>query len=473
MLGVAVGISLLLGALLGSLPAQLLPFFASGVLLTLLAVGVLWKSELLIYFVVLTSALSGLLRAFGNLNVGNTTISVSGLRWGYVVVVMGFVLLADMKRVRIPRHALLLAGLPCWTALTLLTSRSGSIGFKDVLFYSMPLVMLIYSQHTLKVTHGRPAARFERALLGSVLLPIMLYALLIPLGLVVATENGPKGLIGPRAVALYLLIPQVLGLALWRYADNARERLLGAATALLSLMTIVFTLSRGATLIGVLLIGLSRLKRGRKIRSGILTVAGVGLAVGVLMLVPQLRERSFFRSNLAFFGYVESFNTAGRNKMWPLTFQHALERPLVGWGPGSSRLLMGELLVNKNVTDYHPHNEYLQVFHDTGLIGLLFLTGSWGVLLWRQFKQWRQAEQSGKVRASRSSLAALLGVVALMLTALTDNTFHYAFVVLPVMLLVAISEHRARENLSVATVKEGRPTMGASRPLSTEVDRAW
>ena len=83
-------------------------------LIALLAIGVLWKSELLIYFVVLTSAMSGLLRAFGNMDLGNTTISVSGLRWSYVVVVMGFVLLADVKRVRVPRYAW---SPPTWTPI--------------------------------------------------------------------------------------------------------------------------------------------------------------------------------------------------------------------------------------------------------------------------------------------------------------------------------------------------------------------
>ncbi len=450
MLGVSVGVSLLVGALLGSLPARSVPFFASVVVLSLLAVSAMLRLELLIYFVILTSAPAGLLQTLDKVDLGNTTLSVSGLRWGYVLVVMAFIVLANFKKIRVPMYAVALAALPCWTSLTMITSGVGSVGLKDVLFYTAPFAMLVYCQHTLRATRGVTANHFEGALLASVLIPIAMYAILTPAGLVQLTEIGPVGLIGPRAVAIYLLIPLACGLARWRYAAGPKARTVAMTTSILALLTILFTLSRTASMVGLLLFGVSRLRPSRKFISSARTMAGIALAVAVLTLVPQFRERLFFGANPEFLGYVESFNTAGRNKTWPLTFERALERPVLGWGPGSSRLLVGELLSYKHTdAEYHPHNEYLQVFHDMGIVGILCLVGSWGTLLWRQSRRWKQADRDGDPVLAARSLAALLGIMALMLTSLTDNTFHYAFAVLPAILLVGIAEHQAEDRSAI------------------------
>ena len=71
-------------------------------------------------------------------------------------------------------------------------------------------------------------------------------------------------------------------------------------------------------------------------------------------------------------GDVKSYNgvgirLSGRNKLWGTTWTSAQTSPIIGHGAGSSDALITNTFVNAG----HPHNDYLRLLNDYGLVGLL------------------------------------------------------------------------------------------------------
>lgn len=101
---------------------------------------------------------------------------------------------------------------------------------------------------------------------------------------------------------------------------------------------------------------------------------------------------------------------------------------MFGNGPGTASVLISASF--RNIS--HPHNEYLRLFHDFGHVGaVLFVLGLLSLL-------WRTAS-----RARHSSdpihWSALLGILAVIAAAFTDNVIIYTFVMIPLGLLVGAS----------------------------------
>ena len=77
--------------------------------------------------------------------------------------------------------------------------------------------------------------------------------------------------------------------------------------------------------------------------------------------------------------------TSGRIVVWPMVFNKAMERPFVGHGQMAMQRtgIVERLHTELNITSFgHPHNAYLQLFIDTGLIGIIIV----GMFYWRLFR---------------------------------------------------------------------------------------
>jgi O-antigen ligase len=431
----------LLGGVLAAVPPQLLPFLIGGCVLAVMSLLSLLKPIFLLYFVILTSAFGGLFRIFGALPVGGTSMTVSGFRWVIIAGIALFVVLANARRVKLPRAFYPFIVFVLWVALRWLTGPLDVLGATDVLFFGLPLVIAVYALFVLSSEGARTTQRIQSVVLYSAFLPPLLYTILIPLGLVSLTEGGPQGVLGPRSVALYLLVVLSLSLAHWRYSDNRTSRKQGILISLLAAATIFLTLSRIASLVVLFLFSLSRINPRRLWN---LAIAGaVALMLGALLLlsVPAFEKRTFFRTDVELRERIRYFSTAGRNVMWPATFSHALENPLIGWGPGSARRVVARVLTSKDVEGYHPHNEYLHVFHDMGAIGLVLLLAAWIPLSIRHWRDWRSADLSGNRLQAKWSMAASLAIASVLITSVTDNTLHYVHILGPVFIIVAVAQH--------------------------------
>jgi O-antigen ligase len=233
--------------------------------------------------------------------------------------------------------------------------------------------------------------------------------------------------VSPRSLALLAIVPISWHLARWSHGARGE-----GFRALVWILAVFASLSRTVTAVATVTFFFALLVQlwltpGRFVRRAPLVAVGV-LIVGVLVLGFQSTFRDRF-----FEGYTRyeiggiSVSTSGRTTMWPIVIDSAMQHPVLGGGLGSSQEALGEYI--------QPHNEYLRVWHDGGIIGvslLVFVFFSWLLHLRRQYV-WA-------VRTSRPhpeiELAALFTLLGIVLAAITDNGFMYMFVDAPAGLLI-------------------------------------
>jgi O-antigen ligase len=425
-------------ALLALRPRLWLAASASAALV--LALAAIAYPPTLVYFVLLTSPFAGLLRQLEQIEVAGRTISLSGLRWLTVAIMLVTILVLRQRAIRVPKSMLPLLAFGFWAALRWLGAGADAQGAGDVLLYLLPPILAVYTGAVFRQRPGVHAHRVAWLIMGSVVIPMILYAVLFPLGELTWTDYGPKGLLGPRPVATYLVIALCVSLAWSRYSTRRSARRWALLAACLDLGVIAFTLSRMATVTSVVLVVLSRLDPRRWWR--VVPRAAVGLLAATLVLiaVPQLRERLFRRVPTTIDEIAKVTSWSGRDLMWATTYEHARLRPFIGWGPGSARPLVAKVLEweKRDVPpdEYPPHNEYLQVLHDTGLVGLSLLVIGWAGLLLHSLRNWRSAHTAGDPWLGRWWLTSSLGVFAVLVNSLADNTLHYTTVTGPLFVIL-------------------------------------
>lgn len=241
---------------------------------------------------------------------------------------------------------------------------------------------------------------------------------------------GAGGLVSARAFALFALVPLSVALADARYGS----RWAGLLSALL-ILTIAASLSRTA-LVAAILIAALAWTRPRGARGAIRTAALVGAAalalLAMVLLFAPLRERVTKGDLVSVAGEV-SVNTSGRIEIWRVVWTSYLEAPITGQGAGSAEVDLAQ--VGPPSFD-HPHNDYLRVLHDYGLVGLLLLVSGIGALF---FECWRDWGRTTDRTEGRFHLAACLVLSAFAITMVTDNTLVYADFVGPMAIVVGCS----------------------------------
>ncbi|HEY0375240.1 MAG TPA: hypothetical protein VGC94_10620, partial [Amnibacterium sp.] len=94
----------------------------------------------------------------------------------------------------------------------------------------------------------------------------------------------------------------------------------------------------------------------------------------------------------------------------------------------------------------HPHNDYLRLWHDFGLLGVgLFALGLLILIVGAVRRALRTEPGSSAVHWS-----AALGLSAVAAAAATDNVFIYPFVMLPLAAVVGVSIGRRDHHLKPA-----------------------
>ena len=245
-----------------------------------------------------------------------------------------------------------------------------------------------------------------------------------------------------------LLFPLALATAAAGLGSRTR-RLLHVLGLLLLIAALALSLTRGVWVAyaGVLLLaGLFGMGRSR-----LGTAVGV-MVCGLLFVTAvggfQERARTFFD--------LQAFGNIGRQQIWLANWDMVQERPLTGWGYGNYKQFRGPFY--ERYPQYpqadrysHAHNNFLQVWVDTGLLGL----AAFGWLLWRLLRQGWRAVAGQRDEPFRSlSWGVWLGLVGFLLGGLTQYNLGDAEVALvwwaSVGLLLRI------------------PTFGAPRPAASQ-----
>jgi O-antigen ligase len=424
------------------------------------------KPAWILILIIAFSPFVSYVRDFTIWETAGTTVTLSGVFWFGIAFLCVLLLLRSVNWIHIPAFLFPFILLTSWTAIRFIVTPIGLTGVKDVFFYGLPAVLAIFTLVLLQRKGNALLNFISKSFLLSVFIPLFLYAVFIPSGDIRLTELGPEGFLDARATAYYLLLVLPVGLSVWKYGEDSSEKQLGAVVSLIAFGLILFTLSRMASFLAVFFLVLFVLKPprfGRLFLGGMLATL---LLSAVLLFFPFLQQSASANADGTALVNLLSLRSSGRSLFWPVTFNHALEQPFFGWGPGSARILVAQSITNRNLTEYYPHNEYLQVFHDLGLLGLGILLLAWIPLAYQSWKAWIVEHYRANACSARWAMAAFLAVLAILMTAITTNTFHYPFVMGPAFILLAASHgsRRLTENSRIPATKASVDNTAADNP---------
>jgi probable O-glycosylation ligase (exosortase A-associated) len=201
-------------------------------------------------------------------------------------------------------------------------------------------------------------------------------------------DNGPGGMMldnNSFAVGLNMALPLLVGVFLaerWKWL-----RIAALAMALLSILTIFFTFSRGGLLtlmvVGSLLIWRTRNKA--------LAAAVVALGVaGFLVLSSDQVVESYFGRAETIADYSEDGSAQGRLMAWRASWAVFLDHPVFGVGPDNFQAVFDRYAPGADRFRV-SHNSYLQLLAECGLPALALFLGLLLVTLWRLERVRRRA----------------------------------------------------------------------------------
>lgn len=109
--------------------------------------------------------------------------------------------------------------------------------------------------------------------------------------------------------------------------------------------------------------------------------------LSLVFSIEKLRERTFYDGIYSYEKILNfEFNSSGRENAWPMYWNHILGRfneiipTLIGEGPGAASKLG---VYNLGEKWAHPHNEFLRILIDYGLIGLVSFLIFWIFISYR------------------------------------------------------------------------------------------
>lgn len=353
-------------------------------------------------------------------------VSVGGTRLSAVLVAMGLwfslASLPLLKKVS-PASRWALAPMVLFLGYavgrTVVAGRVGTDGLQNLAVVCLFVSLIVHAAST----HDDGLRSAEGWLVTVAWVLSVVYVASVVLG-----GLGSAAFIGGRSFALQALV--FMALLVPRFSHVPRARRL----ALLLFAAVAMSLSRTALVLAVVTLvacfayrqprGASAATRSR-VRFAVGVFVAVALTSAAVVSVPVLRDRFFGGDRAQIVGGV-TFNTEGRTVFWSTLSEGFASAPWFGHGAGTASERLG----------MQPHNDYLRVLHDYGIVGLaLFLSALLRLLLacWRWFRT-----AAGRVSARRHA-AAVCALVTWALSMLTDNALIYAFVLAPLAIVVGAS----------------------------------
>jgi O-antigen ligase len=115
--------------------------------------------------------------------------------------------------------------------------------------------------------------------------------------------------------------------------------------------------------------------------------------------------------------------TSGRNFAWPFVIEAIKKQPIVGYGKLAMRRtgLTDMLFEEYGEAFPHPHNAYLEMLFDAGVIGFLCVVPFYGLVLFRSLSLFRDSRSPIFVAAGGVAAALTL---ALLVAAMGSQTFY-------------------------------------------------
>ncbi len=424
-----------------SLTTSHLPL-AAGVALGALALGIIAVARHLpasLLFVTTGAVTAGLVDAPRRIHVGGST-ALAYMTFLYAVVGVLLVVPALGTLPTSAARLLLPSGLfVVYALITAVWSRPTLAGLQNILvftaFFTAVAVSAALACRRTAAENTRFVSRLFSVLLATAAL---LYA-----GSPFLGAFGVPPLVSGRIFALVALIGIAWGAASFRYGN----RCAGLLSVLLWLLILV-SLSRMAFAASTVVFALAFVSIRSPSAVARLLLTSLVLFAAVYTTTEHFqpfRERNV-SGDVVSVGGQFSLNVSGRAGLWHTTWASFRSHPAFGQGAGSAERLITRTF---GTEIGHPHNEYLRLLHDYGIVGaaLWFLgLGSLGISFWRRWA----ASSITALGGASLQLAALLSIVAMALAMITDNVIVYLFVMFPFGILVGAALGTRDDDASAA-----------------------
>ncbi len=314
---------------------------------------------------------------------------------------------------------------PTWVLATAAWAPPDTHGAQNILVYvAVPAIATVSAVAT--ATGALPFTMLRRALFWTFSAGSVLYGASLLL-------DGPGGgaIVGARPYALFAAIGVGWTAALGRHGYRSELRL---ALAMLALTFLSLSRTGFAVALVVLVCALIAFDSVPNVGRTLTLFVAIGLLTVVgLNYANPFAERFSEPDVVALPGGI-GLSVSGRGKLWRATWESALHSPFTGQGAGSADVAV--TAVDEKAG--HPHNDYLRVFHDFGLVGVALLGCALVVPLLAAVRQLGHT-RPGDVTGKAVHRAAILAITALGLEMVTDNSLVYGFVVIPVAVIVGAS----------------------------------
>ena len=280
----------------------------------------------------------------------------------------------------IPTALLLMAGL---VAIAVSPDHLGALGIYRA--YFIEPVILFY----IAIDLLRAPQHFRIVLLalaaGSTLFAILnlgAWALALLNHETIATASAPEALYtSPNAVAMFLEPPLAVAAGFALYANSSRDR--GVALICLAFLAtaMVLTLSRAGLLtLTVLALAAVITMPQRRLKIALLAGAVVGgLAVS---RVPYVATR--LANQLDPKAPANTFE--GRLQIWSDTLHMLRDHPILGAGLRAYKQVMAPYVQGNRGPELYPHDVWLAMWSELGLLGLVAFVVLMAMLLWRGWR---------------------------------------------------------------------------------------
>ena len=174
-----------------------------------------------------------------------------------------------------------------------------------------------------------------------------------------------------------------------------------------------------------------------------IAIAAAGLILGIVAFhLEAVQAKMFFSGSGTLADLYPSnpdLRTSGRQMIWEYLFIRAVEAPWFGYGANASEQEVLQL------TEFisHPHNDWLRLFYDYGLVGVgAFLVGYLSLCV-ATVRAMRRTQGLDRTLFSAAGTA----LVAFGLLMITDNIILYtAYYTAPLMLIVGVLFGRQRHS---------------------------
>ncbi len=256
--------------------------------------------------------------------------------------------------------------------------------------YFIEPVILLY----IAIDLLRTAGHFRTVLLGLVIgttvfaiMNLGAWAIALAHHEVITPANAPEALYtSPNEVALFLEPPLAIAAGFALHADQGRDRKVALGCLVFLLPALVLTLSRGG-LLTMAVLALVAVATMPQLRLKLALLGGAVVGGLAVSQVPWVASRLARQLDLNY-----RWNTlAIRSRIWGDTLHMLRDHPIFGAGIRAYSRVMVPYVTDVRVPEILPHNIWLAMWAEIGLLGLASFAVIMALLLWRGWRAFARA----------------------------------------------------------------------------------